>query len=299
MTLRGWLDRVLFQEDVNFLITNRIPRRALTRLVARLSTIEQPLVRDVSIAVFQWFAGDLRLHEARTTRFKSLHDCFTRELREGARSIDPRPGVLVSPCDALVGAVGRIRDGELLQAKGMRYTLAELLDDPQLAARFRDGSYVTLRLTASMYHRFHAPATATISGVRYLSGDVWNVNPPALARVPRLFCRNERAVLPLALHESVESLALVPVGAILVASIQLAFLDVGSTPIIDGRRTIDRQYVCEKGEQLGHFRHGSTIVVVGTSGLAPCPDVVSGRRIFMGQPLLAHHGSPTAPRGTR
>src|SRR5215510_3973796 len=97
--LRSWIDRVLLQDDINFVLTNRIPRRALTRLVARLSDVEQPLVRDVSIAMFQWFAGDLRLHEARTTRFASLTDCFTRRLRDGVRPIDARPGIAVSPCD--------------------------------------------------------------------------------------------------------------------------------------------------------------------------------------------------------
>src|SRR5262245_52509419 len=98
------LDRIFQQEDVNFALTNRIPRRALTRLIGWYSRIEQPIVRDLSIAGWKLFAGDLRLHEARKDAFTSLHDCFVRELKSGVRPIDPDPHVIVSPCDGIVGA---------------------------------------------------------------------------------------------------------------------------------------------------------------------------------------------------
>ena len=133
---------------------------------------------------------------------------------------------MVSPCDGIVGAGGTVRGAELFQAKGFPYRLEDLLIDPALVETYRDGTYVTLRLTSSMYHRFHAPHDATIERVTYVSGDTWNVNPIALKRVERLFCRNERAVLRLRLASGGHPLALVPVAAILVASIRLHFLDV-------------------------------------------------------------------------
>ena len=111
------LTHVFLREDVNFLLTNRIPRRLLTRFMGWFSKIEQPLVRDASIALWQLFS-DLDLSEARKSKFKSVHDCFTRELKEGARPIDGDPGIVVSPCDAIVGAHGRIAGTELLQIKG-------------------------------------------------------------------------------------------------------------------------------------------------------------------------------------
>src|SRR5262249_30638387 len=107
MTLRSTIATILQQEDLNFLLTNRIPRGLLTRFIGWFSRIEQPLVRDVSIAVWQFFS-DLDLSEAKKTRFKSMHDCFTRELKAGARPIEQDPAVLASPCDAIVGASGAI-----------------------------------------------------------------------------------------------------------------------------------------------------------------------------------------------
>ena len=144
--------------------------------MGRLSRVRQPFVRDTSIAIWKLFS-DLDLSEARKTHFDSLHDCFTRELKEGARPVDPDPGVLVSPCDGIIGAAGQVVAGTVLQAKGFPYTVADLLGDPELAARYRNGSYVTLRLTSSMYHRFHAPHELRVERVTYISGDTWNVKP--------------------------------------------------------------------------------------------------------------------------
>ena len=178
-----------------------------------------------SITIWRLFA-DLDLSEARTQRFTSLHACFTRELKHGARPVDRDPDILTSPCDAIVGACGRIDGNELIQAKGFPYTLQELLIDPQLVQLYRDGQYVTLRLTQSMCHRFHAPQDCIVDKVTYVSGDTWNVNPIALNRIAKLFCMNERAVIRTMLRPSGIVVTLAPVAAILVASIRLHFFDV-------------------------------------------------------------------------
>jgi phosphatidylserine decarboxylase len=223
MTLRTQILRLVEHEDINFLLTNRIPRRLLTRFMGWFSKIEQPLVRDLSIALWCFFS-DLDLSEAKKTSFRSMHDCFIRELKDGARPADPRPGILVSPCDAIIGANGAIDGTGVFQIKGFPYTLEDLLHDPELVEAHRDGRYVTLRLTSSMYHRFHAPHDCRLERVTYLSGDTWNVNPIALKRVERLFCRNERAILRTTLTATGQTVTLVPVAAILVASIQLLAL---------------------------------------------------------------------------
>src|SRR6516165_7839673 len=108
MKLPTLVERALHQERVNFVITNRVPRRILTRFMGWFSRIERPIVRDLSIALFGLFAGDLRLHEAKETQFASLHDCFVRELKSGARPLNRDTSVLVSPCDGIVGAFGPI-----------------------------------------------------------------------------------------------------------------------------------------------------------------------------------------------
>src|SRR5262252_8951191 len=165
------------KNELRFLLINRLPRRLCTQLFGWFSRIEQPQVRDVSIGLWKRFA-DLRLDEAQKTEFDSVHDCFTRELKPGARPIDPDPDVLISPCDAIVGAGGRVEGTTIFQAKGFPYEIGDLLCDPALVERYRDGGhYVTLRLTPSMYHRFHAPADGRIHGVTYISGDTWNVDP--------------------------------------------------------------------------------------------------------------------------
>src|SRR5579864_2688687 len=224
MTVKALIASFTQQEDINFLLTNRVPRAALTRFMGWFSKIEQPLVRNLSIACWRLFS-DLDLSEARQTSFKSLHDCFTRELKPGLRPSDPDPEVVVSPCDAIVGAHGAIAGTELFQVKGAPYSLLDLLGDPALAETHRNGRFVTLRLTSSMYHRFHAPCDGRIERVDFISGDTWNVNPIALRRIEKLFCKNERAVLRTRLDGG-ESLTLVPVAAILVASIRLHFLDI-------------------------------------------------------------------------
>src|SRR5262249_34916864 len=265
MTMRSAILNSLQQEDLNFLLTNRIPRRLATRFMGWFSRIEQPLARDLSIAVWRFFCG-LDLSEAKQTQFKSMQDCFIRELKDGARRVDRDPAIMVSPCDGIVGACGTIAGTALFQIKGFPYTLQDLLADSDLVAAHRDGRYVTLRLTASMYHRFHAPHDCSVEQVTYISGDTWNVNPIALKRVEKLFCKNERAMLPTRLAAGGHLVTLVPVAAVLVAGIRLNFLD-GPLPLRErGRNVIPCDARLTKGEEMGWFEHGSTIIVFAPDG---------------------------------
>ena len=277
---------VLQQDAINFMLTNSLPRRSLSRFIGWFSRLEHPVVRDLSIGALQFFAGDLNLHESRKSRFSSLHDCFTRELRAGTRPLDGAPGVLVSPCDAIVGACGALRGTTLVQAKGHDYHLDELLGDAATAARYRGGEFVTLRLTSNMYHRFHAPDACEIERVTWISGDLFNVNPPALNRVPRLYCRNARVVIHAWLENAGPPLVLVAVGAILVGSVQLHFVE--PRPGRDDRAPshVPCRAAFRRGEELGYFHHGSTIIVITTSALTLDGSIRQGSRIQMGQRLL-------------
>lgn len=281
----GALRRVLQQEDLNFLLTNRVPRQALTHLMGWYSQIRSPALTRLSIAVWRLFT-DLDLSDAKKQRFDSLHDCFTRELVPGARPIDIDPRVLCSPSDGIVGACGRVEDGQLFQAKGLSYRIEELFGPGLDTGPFRNGVWVTLRLTSSMYHRFHAPADCEIEHVRYISGDTWNVNPIALQRVERLFCRNERAVLRASLCDGAVPIALVPVAAILVASIRLHFLNVLLHLRWRGPNDMPCRTKVVKGQELGWFQHGSTILVFAPVGFELAPGVRTGAPVRMGQALL-------------
>jgi phosphatidylserine decarboxylase len=285
MTTKSLIARIVQQEDINFLLTNRIPRRLLTQFTGWLSRIEQPWVCAASIALWRLFS-DLDLSEAKQAHFKSVHDCFTRELKDGARPIDSDPRCIVSPCDALVGACGKVSDGAVLQAKGFPYPLLDLLGDPDLVRYYREGQYATLRLTSSMYHRFHAPADCRVEQVNYISGDTWNVNPIALQRIERLFCRNERAVIRCRLAPQGAILTLVPVAAILVASIRLRFLDVPLRLSYRGPHVIPCDAALHRGEEMGWFEHGSTIIVFAPQGACLSESVHEGGRIKAGQALM-------------
>ena len=285
MTIRSAIATLFEQEDLNFLLTNRIPRRLATRFVGWFSQIEQPLVRDLSIGIWRLFS-DVDLSDAKRTHFRSLHDCFTRELKPGARPIDPDPAALVSPCDAIVGASGQVDGTTLIQAKGFPYTLQDLLVDPALAESYRNGRYVTLRLTAGMYHRFHAPHDCQVEQVTYVSGDTWNVNPIALKRIEKLFCKNERALLKSRLAATGHIVTLVPVAAVLVASIRLHCLDVVLHLKHRGPNVIPCHASYSKGEEMGWFQHGSTIIVLAPDGFELCESVHERRIIRMGQPLM-------------
>jgi len=279
------LPRLAHQEDLNFLLTNRIPRRLTTQFVGWFSKVRSPLVRDLSIGLWQLFA-DVDLRDAAKEQFESLHDCFIRELTPGARPVDMTPDIVTSPCDAIVGACGRVDGDRLIQAKGFGYTLQDLLVDPAAVEMYRDGQYVTLRLTSSMYHRFHAPHDLVVENVTYISGDTWNTNPIALARVEKLFCKNERAVLRTRLANSGHVLTIVPVASILVASIRLHGLDVLLHLRHKGPNVIPCRLPFTKGQEMGWFELGSTIIVFAPRGFALAEGRHTGEVIRMGQPLL-------------
>jgi len=285
MTVRSLIAQVALQEDFNFLMTNRIPRRLVTQFMGWFSKIENPVIRELSIGVWRLFA-DPNLAEAAKPRFSSLHDCFVRELKSGARTIDRDPSVMVSPCDGIVGGSGRVDGDLLIQAKGLVYTLADLLIDPELVARYRDGHYVTLRLSSSMYHRFHAPHDLTVERVSYVSGDTWNTNPITVKRVERLFCKNERAILQTRLADSGHVITLVPVASILVASIRLHCLDVVLHLKYPGPDVIACQAPYRKGDEMGWFELGSTIIVFAPPALRLADSVTEGAVVQMGQPLF-------------
>lgn len=278
------------QERINFLLTNRIPRRALTLFVGWFSRIESTRLTRLSIALWRIFATDLDLREAETQTYTSLRACFTRRLKPGARPIDPRADIVVSPCDAIVGECGPIAGQTLFQAKGFPYEIGDLMPDPWLQQKFRDGRYVTLRLKSSMYHRFHAPVDCSVDGIEYISGDTWNVNPVALRRIEKLYCRNERAVVPLNQLSTGGAVCLVPVAAILVASMRFVGVDQELDLRYRGPNRIPWRKSFRKGEEMGWFQQGSTIVLFATGNYALCDGIVPGTSIRMGQALLTDTG---------
>jgi phosphatidylserine decarboxylase len=295
MTVRELIQRLVSQEDLNFLLTNRIPRVALTHFIGWFSQLRHPWLAKASIWVWQQFA-DLDLSEAKEQRFDSLHDCFIRELKPGSRPVNADPHSMVSPCDGIVGAMGEVKDGQLFQAKGFPYTLHDLLGDRALNSPWQDGVFMTIRITSSMYHRFHAPFDGRLQRVQYFSGDTWNVNPIALKRVEKLFCKNERALLEVEIGEQRYPVALVPVAAVLVASIRLHAIDTLLHTRYQGPQVITCDHSFQKGQELGWFQHGSTILVFAPKGFTFAAGLHDGTQLRMGQALmhLPNNATPAA-----
>lgn len=293
MKFRAILSKFLLQEDLNFLLTNRIPRRFLTRFMGWFSKLDNGIIRYLSISTWKFFSA-VDLSDAAKTHFDSLHDAFIRSLKPGARSIALGPNILVSPCDGIIGAYGLIENTQVFQAKGFPYSLRDLLPNDSLSKEFASGSYVTIRITAGMYHRFHAPLDCHITKVTYISGDTWNVNPIALKRVEKLFCKNERAVIETSFiapeSQKQHRFLMVPVAAVLVASIRLHFIDVLLNLRYKGANVLNCDANYQKGKELGWFEHGSTIILICPPGFHLVDNITEGLPIRMGEPLMSVSG---------
>ena len=272
-------------------VTNHIPRRLATRAMGWFSRVEQPLVARLSLAIWRAAAGDaLRLDEADAHRLpqhpRLLHP--RPEARGAARSI-ASAGIVVSPCDGIVVAAGRIADATLVQAKGFTYTLDDLLQDPALAATLprrplRHDPAHRRRCTTGSTRRMTAASTT----VCHVPGDTWNVNPPALARVPRLYCRNERVIIPIDAGTSgVSRWCWCRSERSSSAACTCTSRAWPPAPATAATRRVRCQASFRRGEELGYFHHGSTIIVLAPPGLEPVAGVAEGVRSARG---------PTAPR---
>ena len=217
--------------------------------------------------------------------YPSFGDFFARGLRHGARILDPSPDSVIAPCDGVTAASGIAADGMLLQAKGHTYRLAELVGDDDLAAHLTGGHYATIYLSPRDYHRVHAPIDASVVGYQYIPGALWPVNPRLSARREGLLARNERVVIHLN-SRVVGDVALVMVGAVGVGNIRLSHPAFSSQlPDSAALRPARERYRVElpgieirRGDELGAFRLGSTVVMA----FAPGPVVLQGS---MGQPV--------------
>jgi phosphatidylserine decarboxylase len=269
-----------------FILTNLPPRRTYSRWMKRLSQIRNPTWTRMALWFWQRF-DVLELDDSPPCRYHSIHDCFIRPLRPGARIVDPDAQVWTSPCDGIVGAFGRIHEGKLYQIKGRGYEIEELIGHRADIQRWHNGHFVTIRIKSGMYHRFHAPAQGELLQVQYFKGDAYNVTPPTLRWIDRLFCKNERACLTYRVSSTGEVIALVPVAAVLVAGIRLHALQ--DTDWMRDRHvtTPHAPIPYAKGQEMGWFEHGSTIVVLTSPLWAPLASLKEGDRLRMGQALFA------------
>lgn len=223
--------------------------------------------------------------------FQTFDEFFTRRLRPGARRIDPDPAVLASPCDGKVQTAGTVRAGTVLQAKGREYLLADLLGDPSLCQSFEGGPFVTVYLSPKDYHRVHFPCPARVTAARHTPGVLYSVQPRAADVVDRLFVRNERLTT---LFESPFGLvALVMVGATGVGRITVTYGDQATNVgRCCGYAGYEPPLPFGKGDELGTFHLGSTVVLVLPPGDWESLVPAAGKPVRLGQALFRHRAAP-------
>lgn len=274
-----------------------LPARAMGAVVYRLARSRRPWLKNALIRLFtSVFAIDeTEMDEERAVDYPTFNAFFTRGLKPGARPIDSDPLGICSPADGQVQQKGHVADGRLLQAKGMTFTAAHLLGvAPEAVRPFDGGAFLTIYLAPHDYHRVHAPLDGRLRRTHFIPGARFSVNRATTHAIPELFARNERLAC---LFEGEHGpYWLVLVGAMNVASISTAWAGeiVGSGEPV--RRTYDAGTapVLRKGDYLGHFNLGSTIIllfprdrVMLDASLAPDGAVAVGQRIGALRPASA------------
>ena len=237
-----------------------VPQQKLSRVAGRLASSRHPLVKKAFIRSFAKAYGvSLDEYERQSfNAYESFNDFFTRELKDEARPIDKTAQGIVSPADGVISQLGQIEDTKLLQAKGRYYEIGQLLANTDDGDYFADGSFATVYLAPSNYHRVHMPFAGTLTTTRYVPGTLFSVNNSTAANVPDLFARNERLVCMF--DTEYGKAAVVMVGAMIVAGIET--VATGKITRTKDIQLEQHEIKLEKGDELGRFYLGSTAIVI-------------------------------------
>lgn len=256
-----------------------LPHHLLSHLVGVLAGLRWAPVRRVLIRTFiRVYRVDLSEAEPPDPdAYGSFTEFFVRPLRQGARPLDPDISTIISPADGTLSQLGTMDGTGLVQAKGLDYTVGQLVGATELAETLRDGLYATIYLAPRNYHRVHAPLDGELVAIKHLPGRLFSVNPTTTMRIPGLFARNERAVMTFDTPAGL--LVLVLVGAMIVGSI-----DTRWTGVVTGDRRIGERVT--RGEEVAQFRMGSTVIVCLPKDSAQWePNLAPGREVRFGERL--------------
>lgn len=265
-----------------------LPKSALSTAVgvATRLPVPAPLHRAVIKTFAKLYNVDMAEAEHTFEHYPTFGEFFTRALKPGSRPIDAGEKVVVSPVDGAVSQVGYSEHGRVLQAKGIHYSVGELLGDEEAAKPFHGGAWTTIYLSPRDYHRIHSPLGGKVTGFSYIPGEFWPVNPASVNNKQSLFCVNERLVTYL--DTVAGQCAVVKVGATCVSRIKVTYQD----DVLTHQDTPARKHSygtgipVEKGGELGRFEMGSTVILLFEPGrvkwdasLVPEAVVRMGRRI--------------------
>jgi len=269
-----------------------MPKQAMTRLAGALAS--RPLGAITRGAIARFIRRyNVRMDEALQsdpTQYATFNDFFTRALKPGVRPLAEQGWV--SPVDGTISQLGPIEHGQIFQAKGHHYTATALVGgDAALAAPYEQGLFATLYLSPRDYHRIHMPWAGRLKRMIHVPGDLFSVNPTTARGVPGLFARNERVVCVFeGQHQGrTFDFVMVLVGATIVGSMATVWHGVVNPPRPGTVRQwdyTDRQMLLARGEEMGRFLLGSTVVLLLPPGVAQfVPDWQAGRPIHMGEAM--------------
>lgn len=267
-----------------------LPRHWLTSLVYRIAHIKSPRIKDFLITRFVPLY-DVDVDEIKLDvphGFATFNDFFTRELKDGARKIDDDANSIISPADGTVSLTGTLKSDRILQAKGIDYSLDELMaTDIAESSSYINGRFATIYLAPYNYHRVHAPFDGELVAARYVPGDLFSVNEATVARVAGLFRRNERLVMHFRTAHG--PAVLIFVGALNVGSISTPWsgeIRPRKAGIVDALDISGHDTVVRKGDLLGWFNMGSTVILLLPDGACEWHnDFDAGDTLRMGEAI--------------
>ena len=264
-----------------------VPQQKISEVAGRLAASKNPLIKKTFVKTFAKAYGITLEEYARKdlADFKSFNDFFTRELDVDARPIDNTDQGVISPADGMISQIGHIQQGQILQAKGRDYSVSHLLADTENkdGNYYEGGSFATVYLAPSNYHRVHMPFDGTLIETRYVPGTLFSVNNVTAQNVPDLFARNERLVC--VFDTEFGKACVVLVGAMIVAGIET--VATGKIERSEHIQTLEHNIRLKKGDELGRFYLGSTAIVVlpKSAGTEWTKDMKHGSVVQMGQLL--------------
>lgn len=272
-----------FKDSLQLLGVSLMPQHLVSRLAGHFA--RSPLSKAVIPLYIRHFDIDVGQAEKPVGDYETLLSFFIRRLKPGMRPMAMEPDVVISPVDGAIYAAGAIEDDQLWQIKGETYSLLDFLGgDRRMAEKFQDGQFMTIYLSPQDYHRIHVPFGGQVKQANYIPGSLFPVNPFALRNVTRLFARNER--LATFLETRVGTMAVVKVGATIVGSVRVVYGDYhtnagrkAAVDILDGGPRF------AKGDELGRFEFGSTVILLFEKGQVKLRDLKVGDKVVLGQPV--------------
>ncbi len=266
-----------------------LPHHLVSRVVFWLTRRRSRFVRTAIRKFVNAYDVDMRdAVEPELDRYETFNEFFTRELRLDARPITSGDADIASPADGRISALGAIRDGQIFQAKQYNYSLLGLLGGEREATdRLRRGKFATIYLSPRDYHRLHMPLEGRLKRQTHVPGRLFSVAPHTVRTVPNLFARNERVIAQFETKAGL--MVLVLVGAINVAAIETSWHGLVTPPQSKSISAIDYsgdpKFTLAKGEEMGRFNMGSTIIVLLEQSANWRSDLNAGDAVRMGERL--------------